>query len=117
MLTASEIQSMRDVAESALPSSAVITARTSVSDGGGGGSMAYTAAGTVPCRISPMNGNEQAIADRISSKADYIVTLPAETSVTTDSRLLIDGQTYGVEAVRDRGEWEITRRVEVERQS
>lgn len=112
MLTPAELDSMRDVAERALPGTAVITlGGTLVSDGGGGGSISYTSGGTVACRIAPISGTEREIADRISSDAEFIVTLPHDANVTTDAKLAIGGSTYSVEAIRDRS-YEITTRVE-----
>ncbi len=115
MLTAAELSSMRSVAGAALPGTAVISAAAFVSDGGGGGSTAYTTSGTVACRVAPIRGDEREQGDRISADADFIVTLPVTASVTTDSRLEIDGAAYNVEAIRDRS-WEITQRVEVVKQ-
>jgi head-tail adaptor len=116
MLTDAQLTSMRSVAEDALPGTAVIYGGTFASDGGGGGSFAYTASGTVSCRIAPLTGTEREVGERISSDADFIVTLPVSTSVSTDSRLVISGGTFNVAAIRDR-DWEITQRVEVVKQT
>lgn len=113
MLTAADIDSMRTVAAQALPGTAIIQTFTVTDDGGGGGTAAWTSAGTVDCRIAPLSGSEREIADRIAEDAESIVTLPAETVVTTKDRMLIAGGTFNVLALRDRNEWEITTRVEV----
>lgn len=112
MLTSADLSSMRSVASDALPGTAVIQSQTFSSDGGGGGSLAWAAGGTVACRLAPLTGSEREIADRISSDADYIVTLPHNASVTTNSRLVISGGTFNVEAIRDRS-WNVSTRVEV----
>lgn len=112
MLSSADLSSMRTEAARALPGTAVIYSQTSTSDGGGGGSIAWTAAGTVSCRLAPLRGDEREIADRISPDADFIVTLPVTASVTTNSRLLISGGTFNVAAIRDR-DYEVTQRVEV----
>lgn len=112
MLTDNELEEMRDVAARALPGTAVISlGGTLVSDGGGGGSISYNSGGTVACRVAPISGTERALADRISSDAEFIITLPHDANVTTDAKLAIDGTNYSVEAIRDRS-WEITTRVE-----
>lgn len=116
MLTAAEITSMRAIAGSALPGTAVISSQAFSSDGGGGGTTTWTASGTVACRIAPMSGTEREVGDRISQDADYIVTLPGTATVTTNSRMVIDGGTFNVEAIRDRS-WNVTTRVEVVRQT
>jgi SPP1 family predicted phage head-tail adaptor len=90
----------------------VIQGGTIASDGGGGGSKAWVASGTVPCRLAPIRGTERDIANRISEDAEAVVTLPYNAGVHTNHRLVIDGDTYSVEAVRDR-DWMISQRVEV----
>ena len=116
MLTAAELAAMRDVAEDALPGTAVIQTQAFASDGGGGGSVTWTAAGTADCRLAPIRGTEREVGERISPDADFLVTLPFDASVTTDSRLVISGGTFNVEAIRDRS-WKLTTRVEVVKES
>lgn len=118
MLTDSELAAIRSTASEALPGTAVIQGQAWVSDGGGGGSTAWTASGTVDCRLAPVGGSggaEGVEGNRISAEAEYVVTLPFDAEVTTDSRLVIDGATYNIEAVRDRS-WNATTRVEVRRE-
>lgn len=112
MLTEAQLTAMRTVAEDAMPGTAVVQSRSFSSDGGGGGSLAWTASGTVACRIAPIRGAEREIGDRISPDADSIVTLPFDTTLDTDARLVIDSRTYNVEAIRERS-WPVTKRVEV----
>ena len=112
MLTDAELSAMRTIAAEALPGTAVVSSVARTSDSGGGDTLAWTASGTVACRLAPISGNEREIGDRISADADYIVTLPGTVSVTTNSRLVIAGGTFNVEAIRDRS-WNTTTRVEV----
>lgn len=112
MLTSDELTSMRATAADALPDTAVIQMRTRTDNSGGGASSVWTAAGTVDCRLAPMRGDEREIADRVAEDADFLVTLPVSAAVTTQSRVLINGGTYNVAAIRDRS-WEITQRIEV----
>lgn len=114
MLSTAEIARMRTIAEQALPGTAVIQGGSLTSDGGGGWTEAFTGGGTVACRVSPISGNEREIGDRISADSQYVLTLPAETTVETDDRIVVAGVTYNVTAVRDRS-WEVTRRVEAKR--
>lgn len=111
MLSSADIASMRATAEQALPGTAVITSGTLTSDGGGGYTEAFTAAGTVACRVAPASGTEREEGDRISADSTHVITLPAATTVETDDRIEVAGVTYNVTAVRDRS-WETTRRVE-----
>lgn len=117
-LTAAEIADMRDTLEDTLPDTCVIQRRTLTSDGQGGKTEAWAAAGTALCRLSPRGqglDGEDARADRITGEEDWIVTLPALTDVTSSDRLLILSNTYepvGVRAVRS---WELSRRVTCKR--
>lgn len=114
MLTAADLASMRAVLEQSLPGTAVIQSGTLASDNGGGYTETFTAAGTVACRIAPVvnrGGAEGETGGRIEADAQYVITLPAETTIETDDRIVADGVTYNVVAVRDRS-WEVSRRVE-----
>jgi SPP1 family predicted phage head-tail adaptor len=107
---------MRTVAGSALPGTAVIQSQTYVSDGGGGGSVTWTAAGTVPVRIAPLGGDERLVGGRISPDADSVITLPWDATVTEGHRIVSGGGTYNVEHVRDRS-WELTTRLEAKKET
>lgn len=111
MLNAADLASMRATAEQALPGTAIIQSGTLVSDGGGGQTETFAASGTVSCRVAPAAGNEREEGDRIVADSQYVITLPADTTVETDDRIVVAGITYNVTAVRDRS-WEVTRRVE-----
>lgn len=109
---------MRTAASRALPGTAVVQTSTWVSDGGGGGTTAWAASGTVDCRLAPFGasrGEERLSGGRISPDADSVVTLPSGTAVDADDQLVISGGTYSVVHVRERS-WETSRRVEVTRQ-
>jgi len=112
MLTASELSRMRSTAGAALPDSAVIQTQSVVSDGGGGGTTAWTASGTVDCRIAPASMDEDEIGGRVAGEADFIVTMPHDAPVSTDSRIIANGGTFNVEAVLDRS-WDISTRLHV----
>lgn len=111
MLTSADLTSMRATAEQALPATAIIQSGTLTSDNGGGYTETFTASGTVACRVAPVGGSEREEGDRISALSEYVITLPAETTVETDDQIEVAGVTYNVTAVRDRS-WELTRRVE-----
>jgi len=116
MLTDPEIARMRATAERALPGTAVIKDGTLSSDGGGGNTEMFTprTGGTVSCRVAPIGGNEREEGGRIAADSQYVITLPAETTVEADDQIVVAGVTYNVTVVMDRL-WEITRRVEVKR--
>lgn len=112
MLSDSDLTAMRETAEASLAGTAVIQTLTRTSDSGGGFTEGWASAGTVDCRIAPIRGDEREIGERISPDADYVITLPWDAAVTTDSRIVSNGGTFNVEAIRDRT-WPVTKRVEV----
>lgn len=113
MLTTAEILGMRSELGRTLPGTAVIHTATKASDGQGGYTWTYAASGTVDARLSPMSGGEQTVGDRVAEVSPYVLTVAAETSIDADDRVVYDGVTYEVTAVRDRTPWELSRRVEV----
>lgn len=105
MLTDAELAAIRTTAGAALPDTAVIQSKTWTSDGGGAGTSTWTASGTVDCRIAPSGidaGREGESGGRISADAEYIATLPFDANVNNNSRLVIGGTTYNIEAIRVR---------------
>lgn len=116
MLSAAQLNRMRATAERALPGTAVIQRGTLTSDGGGGYSEGFAAAGTEPCRVAPATMAEREAGERISSDAEFVVTLPALTDIRTADQLVCSpsGGTLSVVAVRAR-DFEVTRRIEARR--
>jgi SPP1 family predicted phage head-tail adaptor len=114
VLSNADLTSMRATAQQALPGTAVIQSGTLTSDGGGGYTETFTPSGTVACRVAPLSGDERQEGGRITTDSEYVITLPADTTVETDDRIVVGSITYNVTAVRDRS-WEITRRVEAKK--
>lgn len=105
----------RGLVSFALTETASVLSGTVVDDGGGGGTLTYEAGETIPCRIDPLGTGtrEGETANRISDRSTDVVTLPANTAITTANELRIDGRgTFEVTAVRERSN-ELARFVEV----
>lgn len=112
-LTASEIAGMRSVATSALPDTATIE-RVTTTNVGGEESETWTTLPTVACRIAPVGGGETGeTGGRIAVETTSIVTLPAATDIEESDRIVIASRVYQITRVDKRGEWEISRRVQV----
>lgn len=75
---------------------------TTGDSGGGRGSITWGTAGTLPCRLDPLVGSENVVADRLNDRSTHQITLPPATAITTDDRIVIDSNTYEVTALRDR---------------
>lgn len=102
MLTAAELNDMRETLEESLVDTAVLQTSSWESDGMGGGTTSWTASGTVPCRIAPALAGEGEVVDggRVQPDYEYVVTLPADTSINEDMQLLIDSATYSIVSLR-----------------
>ena len=99
---------------SSLGGTAIIQTQSYQSDGGGGGTTVWTKAGSANCRITTsMTGDERVQGGRIHTDTEYILTLPAETSVTDDSQILYGSQTFALTAIHAPRTWEVSRRVEL----
>lgn len=112
MLSAAELAEMRSVQALAQAGTAVITRRTLASDGMGGFTETWAAAGTVTCRVWPASesGAESLIAERITEGDAWILTLPYATDVLAKDRIAADGRTFEVVAPIAHT-WETARRV------
>lgn len=113
MLPRSEIVGMRATAEQTMDGTAIILTKTKTSDGAGDGTIAWNPSGTVACHLSPVTGLEREVGSKITTDADWVATLPAETAVTTLNQVRIAGKDYAIEAARAPRTWELTRRLEL----
>jgi hypothetical protein len=96
---------LRGLAWLSLTETGYVQHKTFSDDGGGGGTAAWTNAGTVDCRVDPIAavGNEGLVADRIDDRSSHKITCPPETAVEVDGRFEVVGRgVYEVTAIRDR---------------
>lgn len=114
-LSDGDLASMRADLNQSLPGTAVIQTLAGTSDGGGGGSVSWTASGTVACRLSPIQrmGHETEVGDRLTPESHWTATLPALTAVGEDDRLVINGSVFNVVRVKAPMDYELSCRVEV----
>ncbi len=108
---------MRSALEDSLPDTAVIQRGTVHSNAGGGGTTAWVAMGTVACRLSPVSavkfGTEREVASRLTEVADWLVTMPQDTTIDTNNRIVVGAETFEVLALHDPRSWDLCRRAEV----
>lgn len=112
MLTADELAEMRSVQVETMAGTCVITRRTLASDGMGGFTETWAAAGTVTGRVWPAteSGAERLIADRITEADAWIITVPQGTDVVAKDRITESGRTFEVVSAIAHT-WETARRV------
>jgi hypothetical protein len=111
-LSTAEMADFRGVSDSALPGTCVIYGISHASDGMGGGTAAFTAAGTVTCRIAPggLSPSERVFGEQVTPIGDYVATMPAGTIVPHSGRIVSGGRTFEVLDAKHRDE-EIALRV------
>ena len=96
---------MRDAIAGLLPSVAVISAGTLVSDGGGGGTLDYVpvAGGTVACRVDPLSSSARSALSvalgRQVTESVYRVTMPHDAPVAANARVTVGANVYQVVAL------------------
>ena len=111
-LSALELSTIQAAGTAFLPGTAIVQTRTDVSDGQGGYTTTWAAAGTYGCRIAPAgHGREKEIAAKLTSVAPWVVTLPHDTTVAVANRIVIGTRTLEVAAVMAPESWEVHRRV------
>lgn len=116
-LSNAELTAMRSELEAlALPGTAVLYSSSYGTVGGGGGTLTWTASATVACALAPRSAREipePVDGSRITPDVDRYVTLPAETTITTEYRVEIDGTTFEVTDVQAPRSYEVARRISV----
>lgn len=58
---------------------------------GGGGTYTFGTVGTVSCRVDPIGGGEDLIANRIDERTTHRITVPPQTDVEAEDRFEISG--------------------------
>lgn len=117
LLGAGELAQIRAEFEACFDSTATVLGYARTPDGGGGFTEAWTPGVTVAANIAPVGGGESGSrGGRVDARTTNIVTLPAGTVVGAVDRLLVNGVTYEITAVRTRTD-EFTRRCEVKEAS
>ena len=113
-LSAAQLSQMRSTLGSSLPGTCVIYA-----DGGAVGtatgfySSSVGAVGTVACRLSPVNGSEQLLGDRVGAVDYFTLTVPYDTTITEKHRAIVDSQTFEIVSVDATRSYSIAKRCTV----
>lgn len=117
MLSAADLAGMRAAVTDSLPDTAQVQRATRTPDGMGGFTETWTTVATVACRIAP-TGNapaEQVVAERVTDRVLWTLTLPAATDVTAADRITVGSRTFEVVGVLSPRSYELcTRLVAVE---
>lgn len=99
---------MRSAVALLMPDTAIISELSVTSDGGGGGSISWQVAGTVPARLSPLSASSEAdVGERLSTNVQWEIMVPAGTEVSAENRVQIGSQEFDVTGVRAPASWEL----------
>ena len=109
MLSAFDLSEMRGIVNSSLPDSAGIITRTMTADTRGGSTASWSAPTTVACRLAPLllSPGERDQAGTELDIQNWMITLPANTTVHVTDRITIGARTFEVLIVNARRSWEI----------
>ncbi len=114
MLSSAEITAMRQQMTDALPDVAVIKRNAPSSDGGDRIENFSNLATGVSCRLMPLAGGETGESgDRAVDETTHVITFSAKQDITEADQVEVGGTIFEVTHVAQRGEWELSRRVEV----
>jgi len=104
LLTSDELDDMKDTQDSNLPETVYIQTLTETATTTSGRSQAWNTTTTTTGRIATLgnSGEEREIASRLGSVQGYVVTLPADTAVTNQNRLQINGRQFDIKATLKR---------------
>lgn len=115
MLSDTEVTTLAAEFENLLSATCVIQRLTTASDGMGGSTSTWAAAGTVLCNVAPLTAptrDGSTVGGEVQEQRARMVTLPAGTDVRLTDRLSIASETYEVTDLREPRTYEFVRRVE-----
>jgi len=114
MLTA-----MREAIADLLPDTCNVLTVTRTPDGMGGNTEAWgTASSSVSCRVDLQQGQtagmEMNMGDALRPYTTYILSIPYDTTITTDDRIEHSGATYAITSVNTEQSWMAVKRCQME---
>jgi SPP1 family predicted phage head-tail adaptor len=115
MLDNSELTSMRSAYLDLMPDTCDILTATKTTDGQGGFTTTWaTSSANVRCRMDAYKPRESLSGGAVYPFNMFMLTLPYDTTITTNSRVTHGGKTYNVIGPDDDKSWKITTRVILE---
>lgn len=115
-LSPAELSAIRDAIEDELlPDTCTILSVTEVNNGMGGITETWgTASTNVACRLDMKQGREQVIGDGLKPYTMYMLSLPYDTVISSNNRILHNGITFAVIAPNNSQSWIGVKRVDLE---
>lgn len=120
MIDTAMLAAMREAISDLLPDTCDILTVTRTADGYGGMTESIgTASAGVSCRLDAQlyagMTDEMVKAERLLPYNRYMLSLPYDTTITTDNRVLHNSITYAVTGVNVSQSWNAVKRVSVEK--
>lgn len=115
MLSQAELDSMQAIEESVQTTTGIIYRYGTAADGMGGFTESWGAVGTILCDVWPVNqrgDREKVIGGQITSRGDWFITCPFDTSVTAKDRVQVGTKTYEITFVPSGSQWLTALRLE-----
>ena len=115
LLSTAQVTSMQTTQDTGLPGTAIIYQRSDTSDGMGGYTEAWAAAGTADARLRPIvsrGNNEYVTGAQVTQVIDWWVTMPVDTSITATDRIRFGDRAFEVSYVNNDESWRTACRVE-----
>lgn len=99
----SDLKKMRADQEKMMTETVYVQSRVKVPDGAGGYTETLSTMATVKGRIAPNSqaGRESVIGGKVTSIAEYVITLPWDTEVSESNQLQIAGTQYEVVKIEE----------------
>ena len=114
-ISAADLAQMRDDIEELMPDTCTIQSVTLASDGQGSMTETWgTALASVACRLDFIRGNETLTSGAVQPNTTAMLSLPYDTAITTEHRVVHDSVTYNVTSVNKGQSWNIVKRAVLE---
>lgn len=117
MLDNTMLTAMRDAIEQLLPDTCDILSVTNTPDGMGGVTQTWgTATASVPCRVDLMTNamNEMVKGAAVNAYPQYMLSVPYDTTIAVENRILHNGITYAVVKINTSQSWKAVGRAVLE---
>jgi hypothetical protein len=116
LLNASELTSMRDLAETMLPSTCSIQTLTRTSDGMGGFTNSWANTYTsIPCKLSAGPGPTAEYGAQFQVHSEWTLSVAFDQAIVGGNRVVLNSDTFEVVRVKDDHDFRILRRAELKR--
>lgn len=106
LLSDDDLAMTRSIAAEAMPQTVTISRLVRSKDSAGGSTETWSAVATVTGRLVARGGSERVVGEGITAEHQELLKLPAGTLVTSADRVAVDGRTYQITEVDERG-WQI----------